>query len=141
MEEKRQIVQDGLNKRKTKRKQAIIDAEQDAITMQMIDIVNRNAKRVETQSQAELAKCQEHKYNKKKISNLNKNNDIIIVRLYAFATAFILAIMLYVFHLTQLWSLIASSVLLAICFAFDAYILIQNARELAKLKKRMINNA
>ena len=47
MEQNKQIVQDGLNKRKARRKKAEEDAYHEAITMQMINIVNAHAKQME----------------------------------------------------------------------------------------------
>ena len=50
MEQNRQVVQDGLNKRKAARQIALYDAEQEAITIQIINIVNNNACRAKNKA-------------------------------------------------------------------------------------------
>lgn len=136
MEQKRQIVQDGLNKRKTKRKQAVVEAEQEALTMQMIDIVNRNARNAEIKKRAERAERKE-RLRIDKITMASKNgNKNIATNLFVAAIILFVAIALYVVHLTELWLLIAVSVLFVAYVAFNIYSLIINIKKLAKLKER-----
>lgn len=49
-EQNRIIVQEGLNKRKAARQSALYDAEQEAITIQIINIVNNNAIRAKNKA-------------------------------------------------------------------------------------------
>lgn len=128
-EQNRQVVQEGLDKRKTKRQQDLIDTEQEVITTQMIDIVNRNAYNAKVKKQARIAE-------RKRIAVLNKRNNRNVINLYASVITISLAILLYVVDLTKLWSLITSSVLLTAYFAFNIYKIIKNTKEITKLTSK-----
>lgn len=140
MDQKRQIVQDGLNKRKAKRKQAEIDAEHEAITMKMIDIVNQNARNAEIKKRAEHAKRKARNLFEKKTIAIKTRNNEIAMSLFAVGVALLLAITLYVTSLTEMWSLIVSAALLMTYAAFNIYALIKNANQLKKLRKEGIAN-
>ena len=143
MDQKRQIVQDGLNKRKAKRKQAEIDAEHEALTMQMISIINQNARNAEIKKRAKRAERAKRKarnlFEKKTIAIKTRNNEITM-SLFAVGVALLLAITLYVTSLTEMWSLIMSAALLMMYAVFNIYALIKNANQLKKLRKESLAN-
>ena len=126
-EENKQIVQEGLNKRKAKRKNAQIEAEQEAITSQMIDIVNKNAKAAEVQREIRMA---ERRTNKK-IAKLKKEANDATACMWLSVALFAVSTICYAFGLTELWTMIVSVVLELALFGFNIFILAQNAKALA----------
>ena len=140
MEEKRQVIQDGLNKRKSKRKQAIAEAEHEALTMQMIGIVNENARNAEIKKQAMLAERKMRNFISKRTTALKQSSNKITIELWATAAVSIVPIMAYVTDIINLWMLIVASAALILYAAFNAYKLIRNAREITNLNKGSVVN-
>lgn len=133
MEQKRQIVQEGLDKRKAKRKNAEEEAYQEAIEAQMIDIVNKNCSDVNAKKQKEVAERKEQKRNNKKIAMLKKRGNKIVNRLILSVATVVWASLLYAIGVTQLWMFVVFVVLAVAYFAFNVYVAWQNAGRIAEL--------
>lgn len=131
--ENKAIVQKHLGDRKERRKNALNEARQEAITKHMFSIVNKNAAEAEAKKQRDLAERKERLRANKKIAELNKYGNAVLNRLYLSPALVILAGFFYVVGLTQLQSLMVCVVLAIAYFAFNTYILVQNAGKIAEL--------
>ena len=127
LEQNKQIVQEALDERATKRKNVIIEAEQEAITTQMIDIVNKNASDAEKQRKAvELQR-------KKKISLLKRQANCAMLGVFASLLQLGVGISSYIVGATELWSAIVACILSATIFTIQIIILVNNSRKLDAL--------
>lgn len=138
-EENRAIVQDGLDKRKRKRAARLCDAEQEAITRQMIDIVNQNARNAKIKKQKEQTARKKRKLIKAKLQSIQKRNVNIATNIFIAAVLVFLTTILYITHLTQMWSTITTYVLLTIYTICGICQLSINATEITSLKKERQN--
>lgn len=132
LEENKKIVQEGLNKRAEKRNKAAKEAEQETITIQIFNIVNKNASNAEMEKQIVHDALATNK-KKKKVAALKRQGNATIKSLYASAILFGMAIILHIVGVTELWSAIATSVLAATMFIFNIIVLIENANKLSNL--------
>ena len=123
-EKNRRIVQDGLNKRKEERKSAEEEARQEKITTQMIDIVNRNAHKIDVQNKMEINRAayakQKQKRDKMIAHILKKRDDALSVVFMALILFAIIGIC-YITEITELLDIIAATVLTTIMFIVSSY--------------------
>ena len=129
MEQNRQIVQAGLDNRANKRKKAMMEAEQEVITIQMFKIVNANSATAKPHPVCcESTICKAKKRSHKKTVVLRNISAINMI-------ASILAIGVSVgFNFGAIPQMIATSVLPVFMFIFNLCMLI-NAHK--KLKRRI----
>lgn len=131
MEQNRQIVQDGLDKRASKRKKAITEAEQEAITTQMFDMVNTNALTAPKLALNEIPISKAIKRNKKKsimIRNMSAINAVV-----AFLLLVTLAV-LYTMCLMEIKPMAVVSVLPIIMLIYNLCIFIKAQKKLKRRK-------
>ena len=135
-EQNRQIVQEGLNKRKSNRNKALAEAEQEKLTIQMFYIVNQNASDAEVQkkkkSEAAIAN-KKKQVRKTKLAAVKRQGKAAIIGLWASVALFGAIGILYVTGITEMWSAIATAMLAVVMFAFNVYALWKNAGDLAEL--------
>lgn len=135
-EKNRQVVQDGLNKRKARRKKAEEEAFQESITAQMINIVNKKADNTEMQKQMEVNKAVAHKvkqHNKKKIAIIKEKRSSAVAGVFITLILFAVSGICYATQITELWNIIAATALTAILFIINAYFVVSNTIKLARL--------
>lgn len=135
-EKNRQVVQDGLNKRKAKRKKAEEEAFQESITTQMINIVNKKADKTEMQKQMEINIANAHKarqLNNKKVATIQEKRSNAVAGVFITLILFAVSGICYVMEITALWNIIVATVLTAILFIINAYFVVSNTIKLARL--------
>ena len=135
MEQNRQIVQEGLNKRSSSRKKAIVEAEQEVITVQMFRIVNANADDADIRHRVAYNQTIAHKANNrrnKKIAELKKNRKKTIVNIIASVLALAVVAVFYVFSLTEMICAIAVSVLPMFMLIFNLCIFAKTQKKLKR---------
>lgn len=144
MEKNRQIVQEGLNKRSSKQKQALIDAEQDAITDSIIAIVNENAAKYQQKMQMEMEQAiserEKRILNKRIVRLKDKRNTAVFAICIAIVFGAASGI-LFVKGITEFWMLIVAAILTAVLIFINAYFVILNAIKLSKLIKGDVKHA
>ena len=131
MEQNRQIVQEGLDKRANKRKKAITEAEQEAITTQMFDIVNTNALTAPKFAFDEIATSKANKRSKKKsimIRNMSAINAAVAFLLLVTLTV------LYTMCLMEIKPMAVISVLPIIMLIYNLCILTKAQKKLKRRK-------
>lgn len=136
MEQNRQIVQNGLDKRKNNRKKAIIEAEQEVITIKMFQIVNTNACNAEEKYQpvySETTIRKTDKYPGKRTAMLKKHRTVAVVNIIASLLALIISAVFYVINLTELLYMVAASIPSAFMLIFNLCIFVKAQK---KLKRR-----
>ena len=140
-EKNRQVVQDGLNNRKAKRKKAEEEAYQDSIERQMINVVNNKcaAREAEEQErkanelkQAEIKR--ETYIHNKKIARIQEKRDGAATGIFMSLMLFAMVGICYVTEITELRYIIAATVLTAIAFIVSAYFAVSNAIKLTQEK-------
>ena len=130
MEQNRQIVQDGLDKRANKRKKAIIEAEQEVITIQMFRIVNTNANNAEPKYQSVRNEVPVYKRPSKKLIRLR---NVSAVNMVASFVALTIPVILYFTNLTEIPCMLATLALPALTLIYNLCIF---AKAQKKLKRR-----
>ena len=133
MEKNRQIVQDGLNKRSSKRNKAIIEAEQEGITVQIFNIVNTNANNAKPKplpAYMETPVCKTTKRPSKRTIMLR---NVSAMNLITSIVALIISIVLYATHLTDLICMIAMAIMPAFMIILNLCIFVNMQK---KLKRR-----
>lgn len=133
MEQNRQIVQDGLDKRANKRKKAIVEAEQEVITIQMFRIVNTNANNAEPKHQPVYNEAQVYKANKKPSKKLIKLRNVSVVNMVASFVALNIPVILYFTNITEMPCMLATLALPALTLIYNLCIF---AKAQKKLKRR-----
>ena len=140
MEQNRQIVQEGLDRSASKRKKAIVEAEQEIITVQMFRIVNANAydaaarqkiadaKQQFARNQVEVTKANNRR--NKKIAIIKKQRKAIIIN--EIASMFLLAIAV-AFYLTGVTEMLTA----AVVFALSMFLFIFNLCLFVKAQKKL----
>ena len=138
-EKNRQVVQDGLNKRKAKRKKAEEEAYQDSIERQMIDVVNnkhaaREAEEKERKAnelkQAEIER--ETRIHNKKIASIQEKRDGAVTGIFMSLMLFAMVGICYVTEITETWNIIAATALTAITFIISACFAVSYAIKLTQ---------
>lgn len=135
-EKNRQVVQDGLNKRKARRKKAEEEAYQESITTQMIDVVNKNAHRAEEQKQTEINNAiseRQKRLHNKKVARLQEKRDTALISIFISLMLFAVSAICYATEITELWNVVVAVVLTAIMFVISTYFAVGNAIKLARL--------
>ena len=136
IEKNRQVVQDGLDKRKAKRKKAEEEAYQESIESQMIGIVNKKADNIEAQVKTEIKKAVDHKEkqrNKKKINAIKEKRSHAIIGVFITLVLFTVSGICYTTQITTLWNIIVATSLSAILFIINAYLVVINTIKIARL--------
>jgi hypothetical protein len=133
MENNRKIVQDGLNKRASKRSKAIIEAEHEIITVKMFSIVNTNACNAESRYQSTYIEAPVCKANKKPSKKLIRLRNVSVINACTSFVAFIIATILYFIGKTELLIMIATSALPVLMFIYN---IVHFAKAQKKLKWR-----
>jgi len=134
MEQNRKIVQDGLDKRASKRNKAIIEAEQEVITVQIFKIVNTNANNAECKQQPVYIETPVCKANKKPNKRIAMFRNMSAVNFVVSTVALIISIVLYATHLTDLICMIATSILPVFMIILNLCIFVKMQK---KLKRRV----
>lgn len=138
-EKNRQVVQDGLNKRKARRKKAEEEAYQDSIERQMINVVNNKyaAREAEEQEckanelkQAEIER--ETRIHNKKIASIQEKRNGAIAGIFMSLMLFAMVGICYVTETAELKYIIAATVLTTIMFIISAYFAVSNAIKLTQ---------
>lgn len=142
MERNRQIVQENLDKKANKRKKAIIDAEQEVITINMFKIVNANADCAEAKRQAERTKRQEERNkmitckvnlrNSKRIATIKKRRNTAVVNTIASALALVAPIVFCALGKTELLNMIVTVAPIAFLLIFNLYLVLKTQIKLKK---------
>lgn len=135
-EKNRQVVQDGLNKRKAKRKKAEEEAYQESIESQMIGIVNKKADNTEAKKQREINNAiseREKRLHDKKVTSIQDKREAAVIGVFMSLLFFAVSGICYVTEITPLWNIIVATVLTAILFIVNAYFVVSNTIQLAKL--------
>ena len=139
-EKNRQIVQDGLNKRKAKRKKADEEAYQESIERQMIDVVNNKcaAREAEEQErkanelkQAEIER--KTRIHNKKIADIQEKRDGAVIGIFMSLLFFAVIGICYVTEITAMWNLIAATTLTTIMFIVSACFVVSETIKLTRL--------
>lgn len=130
MENNRKTVQEGLNKRANKRNKAIIEAEQEVITVQMFQVVNTKVPSGAIFYQPVYREEPVHKANKKPSKKLIRLRNVSVINACASLVAFIIPIILYFIGKTEL---IVTSALPALMFIYN---IVHFAKAQKKLKRR-----
>lgn len=139
-EKNRQVVQDGLNNRKAKRKKAEEEAYQDSIERQMIHVVNSktDARIAEEQErkanalkQAEIER--EKRIHDKKVASIQEKRSGAAVGIFMSLIFFAVIGICYITEITAFWNIIAATVLTAILFIVNAYFVVSNTIKLTNL--------
>lgn len=133
-EKNRQIVQEGLDKRKAERKAAEEDARQEKITMQMINMVNKNAHKVDVRDKMEINRATYAKKKQKqdkKIASILEKRDVAIEYIFLALICFAIIGICYVTEITKMWNIIAATILTAIMFIVSSYFAVMYTIKLA----------
>jgi hypothetical protein len=135
MEQNRQTVQAGLDKRSSSRKKAIVEAEQEVITIQMFRIVNANADNADNRHQVvcnQIATTKANHRRNKKIAELKKNRKRTLVNIIASILALVVIAVFYAVDLTEIIYAIAISVLPIFMLIFNLCILAKTQKKLKR---------
>ena len=131
MENNRKIVQEGLNKRSAKRTKAIIEAEQEVITVQMFNVVNNKVHSASAifyqPAYREEPVC---KANKKPSKKLIRLRNVSAINTCASLAALIILAAMYFIYRTELPIMIVTA-------ALPALMLIYNIVHLTKAQKKL----
>ena len=141
-EQNKQIVQESLDKRKSKRKSTIFEAEQEGITINMFKIVNANADYAEAKRAVERTECEIERINmmtrkanirnSKRIAKIKRRRNIAIVNTSAAILSLTAPIVFYVLGRTELFNMIATIVPIAFVIGFNMYLAIKTQMKLTK---------
>ena len=130
MEHNRQVVQDGLDKRSNRRKKAIIEAEQEVITIQMFRIVNTNANNAEPKHQPAYYEAPICKANKKPSKKLIKLRNVSAVNMALSFVALAIPVVLYFTNLMEMIGALATIAIPALAFIYNLCIFVQTQKKL-----------
>lgn len=134
-EKNRQVVQDGLNKRKAKRKKAEEEAYQESIEAEMISVVNKHYHNVEAQKQMEINNAiseRETRIHNKKIASIQEKRDGAVTGIFMSLMLFAMVGICYVTEITEMWNIIAATALTAITFIISACFAVSYAIKLTQ---------
>lgn len=142
MERNRQIVQESLDKKANKRKKAIMDAEQEVITINMFKIVNANADCAEAKRQEERNKMitckvnlRNSKRSAKRIAAIKKRRNTAWVNAIVSTLALVAPIVFCALGKTELLNMIATVAPITFCLVFNLYIVLKTQMKLKKETK------
>ena len=136
MEKNRQVVQDGLDRRKAERKMAEEDAYQEAIETEMINVVDKHYHNVEAQKQKEIDRAVTHKTERlraKKIAATQEKKDGAVIGVFMSLLFFAINGICYITEITALWNIIASTALTSTLFLTSIYFVVSSTIKIAKL--------
>jgi hypothetical protein len=139
-EKNRQVVQNGLNQRKAKRKKTEEEAYQESIEREMIAVVNskhdsriaeEEERKANALKQAEIER--ENRIRNKKIASIQEQRESATFGIFMSLIFFAITGICYITEITPLWNLIAATTLSAIMFIINGYFIISNTIKLTKL--------
>ena len=125
IEENKQIVQQGLNKRAEARREALADEKHEKITAAMFKVVNDHAKARVYNAPVVYKKT---KRNKKRIASAKRNGNVIVKSFWRSIMLLITSGLAHAIGITELWML-----LLIFMLIFNTYRMWKNAAEIANL--------
>lgn len=130
MEQNKQIVQEGLDNNKRKRKEDIADKEHEVITINMFNIINTHASNEDTKRQIARSQIKANDIRNKKIAKYKKRRNEILVNIIAAAIMILVAALFYIFDVTEL-------LYAAVMAVAPMFMLVFNICKLVNAKKKV----